>query len=55
MFLASEKINGTSMWQPYLDVLPKKEGITLMFTEDEIDLLKGSQVCIYLYTNTHEV
>lgn len=45
LFLVAEKAKGRSMWQPFLDILPERVGNTLMFTEDELDQLKGSLVC----------
>ena len=45
LLLVSEKAKESSLWKPYIDSLPEKEGITLTFTTEEMDLLEGSEVC----------
>ena len=45
LFLVSEKVKESSLWKAYIDSLPEKEGITLTFTIEEMDLLEGSEVC----------
>ena len=44
LFLVAEKIKGNSLWQPYIDILPERVGATIMFTEDELNHLKGFSV-----------
>jgi hypothetical protein len=45
LLLMSEKLKGKdSRWKPYLDILPKPEGVypSYIWTEEELDMLKGS-------------
>ena len=44
LFLVAEMAKGKSHWQPYIDILPESVGVTLMFSEDEMEQLKGSMV-----------
>lgn len=44
LFLLAEMVKEKSHWQPYIDILPESVGITQMFSEDEMEQLKGSMV-----------
>ena len=59
LFLVAEKAKGRSMWQPFIDILPERVDATIMFTEDEMDQLKGSlvsrSVCKWVMSTTHHL
>ena len=46
LLLLSEKVKEDSLWKPFIDVLPEKEGITLTFTTEEMAQLEGSEVML---------
>ena len=48
LLLVSEKMKENSLWKPYIDILPEKEGITHTFTTEEMGLLEGSKVRTYM-------
>ncbi len=42
-FILEEKINRSSFWKPYIDVLPKSyRNVPSQFTEEELSYLRGS-------------